>query len=344
MTKDIFTSDFEYILPEHLIAQTPIEPRDYSRLMHLDRSSHKLTHHTFYDIGSLLREGDLLIVNNSRVLPARLLGTRPGTGGAVEILLLHREGSGKWKSLVKPGRRLREGSILNIGNTQIQILQTCSDGTRIINIEDESVIYKSGLIPLPPYIKESLTDQERYQTVYSKKEGSAAAPTAGLHFTDSLLESLQQNGIKIAEVTLHIGLDTFRPVSADSPKNHEIHSEYFELSESTANEINMARQQGRRIICVGTTSVRVLEQVYALCQSDGSISLTPRSGWANLFILPGHKFGIVDGMITNFHLPKSTLLMLISAFAGRDFILEAYHKAISLDYRFYSFGDAMLIT
>lgn len=344
MTNNIFTTDFDYVLPEHLIAQTPIEPRDHSRLMHLDRSLHTLTHHNFYDIGSILREGDLLIVNNSRVLPARLIGTRAGTGGAVEVLLLHKESTTRWRSLVKPGRRLREGSILNMGDSQIEILETCEDGTRIINIEDESLIYKSGLVPLPPYIKESLNDQERYQTVYSKKQGSAAAPTAGLHFTDSLLESLSHNGIGIAEVTLHIGLDTFRPVSVNSPRDHDIHSEYFELDESTSNQINEARQQGRRIICVGTTSVRVLEQAYALCQADGSTALTPRSGWANLFILPGHKFGLVDGIVTNFHLPKSTLLMLISAFAERDFILEAYHKAISLNYRFYSFGDAMLIT
>jgi S-adenosylmethionine:tRNA ribosyltransferase-isomerase len=312
--------------------------------MHLDRNLGIINHHIFYDIGSILRHGDLIVLNNSRVIPARLIGTKANTAGAVEVLLLHREGIGMWKALVKPGHRLRKGSVFTVDNVAVDILEEHPDGIRSIYIHDESIIHKAGLVPLPPYINTPLKDKERYQTVYAKNEGSAAAPTAGLHFTNELLESLKLKGVRIAEVTLNVGLASFRPVKTNTPNDHALHSEYFEIDNIAANEINAAKSEGRRIICIGTTSVRVLEQAYVLCQQAGATYLTSISGWANIFILPGHQFRLVDGILTNFHLPKSTLLMLISAFGSRDFILDAYQKAIYERYRFYSFGDAMLIT
>ncbi len=345
------TSDFDYHLPEHLIAQTPLEPRDHSRLLVVDTATGDLSHRHFYDIGHFLQPGDLLVLNNSRVLPARLRGRRSGTGGAVEVLLLHRESEGLWKAMVRPGRRLGPGAAFEIDGVPVDVLEDLGDGTRLIRMSDEGVIRDSGEVPLPPYIHTPLADGERYQTVYASAEGSAAAPTAGLHFTPELLEDLRLRGVRIAQVTLHVGIDTFRPVRSERPGKHKLHSEYFQLGEQAALEINQAKADGRRIICVGTTSVRLLEQAALLAEEQGSATVAAASGWADLFILPGHRFRLVDGLITNFHLPRSTLLMLVAAFAGRDragdagreIILRAYQEAIEGGYRFYSFGDCMMV-
>ena len=345
------TSDFDYHLPEHLIAQTPLEPRDHSRLLVVDTATGDLSHRHFYDIGHFLQPGDLLVLNNSRVLPARLRGRRSGTGGAVEVLLLHREDEGLWKAMVRPGRRLGPGAAFEIDGVSVDVLEDLGDGTRLIRMSDEGVIRDSGEVPLPPYIHTPLADGERYQTVYASAEGSAAAPTAGLHFTPELLDDLRLKGIRLAQVTLHVGIDTFRPVRSEQPGKHKLHSEYFQLGEQAAREINQAKADGRRIICVGTTSVRLLEQAALLAEEQGSATLAAASGWADLFILPGHRFRLVDGLITNFHLPRSTLLMLVAAFAGRDragdagreIILRVYQEAIEGGYRFYSFGDCMMV-
>ncbi len=345
------TSDFDYHLPEHLIAQTPLEPRDHSRLLVVDTATGELSHRHFYDIGHFLQPGDLLVLNNSRVLPARLKGRRSGTGGAVEVLLLHREDEGLWKAMVRPGRRLGPGAAFEIDGVPVDVLEDLGDGTRLIRMSDEGVIRDSGEVPLPPYIHTPLADGERYQTVYASAEGSAAAPTAGLHFTPELLDDLRLKGIRLAQVTLHVGIDTFRPVRSEQPGKHKLHSEYFQLGEQAAREINQAKADGRRIICVGTTSVRLLEQAALLAEEQGSATLAAASGWADLFILPGHRFRLVDGLITNFHLPRSTLLMLVAAFAGRDragdagreIILRVYQEAIEGGYRFYSFGDCMMV-
>ncbi len=345
------TSDFDYHLPEHLVAQTPVEPRDHSRLLVVDTATGDLSHCHFYDIGHFLQPGDLLVLNNSRVLPARLKGRRIGTGGAVEVLLLHREDEGLWKAMVKPGRRLGPGAAFEIDGVPVDVLEDLGDGTRLIRMSDEGVIRDSGEVPLPPYIHTPLADGERYQTVYASTEGSAAAPTAGLHFTPELLDGLRLKGVRLAQVTLHVGIDTFRPVRSEQPGKHKLHSEYFQLGEQAAREINQAKADGRRIICVGTTSVRLLEQAALLAEEQGSATLAAASGWADLFILPGHRFRLVDGLITNFHLPRSTLLMLVSAFAGRDragdagreIILRVYQEAIEGGYRFYSFGDCMMV-
>ncbi len=345
------TSDFDYHLPEHLIAQTPLEPRDHSRLLVVDTTTGELSHRHFYDIGHFLQPGDLLVLNNSRVLPARLRGRRSGTGGAVEVLLLHREEEGLWKAMVKPGRRLGPGAAFEIDGVSVDVLEDLGDGTRLIRMSDEGVIRDSGEVPLPPYIHTPLADGERYQTVYASAEGSAAAPTAGLHFTPELLADLRLKGIRLAQVTLHVGVDTFRPVRSEQPGKHKLHSEYFQLGEQAAREINQAKADGRRIICVGTTSVRLLEQAALLAEEQGSATVAATSGWADLFILPGHRFRLVDSLITNFHLPRSTLLMLVAAFAGRDragdagreTILRVYREAIEGGYRFYSFGDCMMV-
>ena len=345
------TSDFDYPLPRELIAQTPIEPRDHSRLLVVSRSTGELEHRRFYEIGQLLKPGDLLVLNESRVIPARLKGRRLDTGGAVEVLLLHRTGEGLWKALVKPGRRLRKGARFEVDGVEGEVLEDDGGGIRLIHLSNEGVIQRAGEMPLPPYINTPLADRERYQTVYARTDGSAAAPTAGLHFTSELLEKLGRNGIRFARVTLHVGLDTFRPVQSEEPEKHKLHSEYFELGEDAAREINLARAEGRRIICVGTTSVRVVEQAAILSQLEGKATLKPVSGWADLFILPGHRFRLVDGLITNFHLPRSTLLMMVCAFAGRDtspdsgrsLMMRAYQEAIGQGYRLFSFGDCMLI-
>jgi S-adenosylmethionine:tRNA ribosyltransferase-isomerase len=341
------TSDFDYPMPKDLIAQTPLESRDHSRLMVMQRSTGALEHSHFYDIGHFLKPGDLLVLNDSRVIPARLKGRKLDTGGTVEVLLLQRMGTGLWKALVKPGRRLAPGARFEVDGVAGEVIEDAGDGTRLIYLSNEDVIQRAGEMPLPPYIHTHLTDRERYQTVYARAEGSAAAPTAGLHFTPALLESLGREGIRFTHVTLHVGLDTFRPVQSEEPEKHKLHSEYFELDEDAAREINLARAEGRRIISVGTTSVRVLEQTALLSQQvDGTgddTSVAPVSGWVDLFILPGYRFQLVDGLITNFHLPRSTLLMLVCAFAGRDPVMDAYLEAIELGYRLYSFGDCMLL-
>ena len=345
------TSDFDYHLPREQIAQTPAEPRDHSRLLVLRRQTGETEHRRFYEIGRFLQPGDLLVLNDSRVMPARLRGRRLDSGGAMEALLLHREGDGTWRALVRPGRRLQPGARFEVAGVEGEVLADAGGGSRLIRLSDEGVIRRAGEMPLPPYIEAPPTDPERYQTVYSRVEGSAAAPTAGLHFTPHLLESLGRDGVRFARVTLHVGLDTFRPVRSEEPEKHKLHSEWFEVGKEAADAVSLARAEGRRVIAVGTTSVRVLEQASLLSQGDAGRALSPVSGWADLFILPGHRFRLVDGLITNFHLPRSTLLMLVSAFAGagsepdsgRRLALSAYREAIELGYRLFSFGDCMLI-
>ncbi len=344
----MLTSDFDYHLPLDMIAQTPMEPRDHSRLLTLDRASGEVGHRRFYDLADLLRAGDLLVFNDSRVFPARLIGRGEPSGREIELLLLTRVGEGVWRSLVRPGRRMRDGAGFRVVakdsgvETRGRVLEVEEAGTRIVSFEDESALRDVGVIPLPPYIHETLGDPERYQTVYSDREGSAAAPTAGLHFTQRLLDRLGDIGVEKAFVTLHVGWDSFRPVKSDSADEHEMHSEYWELSESAASMINSAKSEGRRVISVGTTAVRLLENA-ALLGDGADCPLREGSGWVDLFITPGFEFRAIDGLITNFHLPRSTLLMLVSAFAGRENVLSAYRTAVERGYRFYSFGDAMLI-
>ena len=337
-------TQFEYSLPQELIAQTPLEPRDHSRLMVLDRSKEAVEHRNFYDLPLLLEPGDLLVFNDSRVMPARLIGRIADNGGRAELLLLRREKPGQWQCLARPGRRLRPGTnLLFQGELEALIVDSMEDGLRLVEFNDESLIEKVGQAPLPPYIHETLQDPERYQTVYAKRLGSAAAPTAGLHFTERLMQDLQAKGVQTAFLTLHVGLDTFRPVDEVDPRKHKLHTEYWEVSQQAAESINSARQEGRHVVAVGTTSVRVLEQTALLMEEQGRDTIISGSGWADLFIMPGHRFRAVDAMVTNFHLPRSTLLMLVSAFAGRERVLAAYREAIEQRYRFYSFGDAMLI-
>ncbi len=337
------THDFYYDLPEALIAQTPLQRRDSSRMMVLDRVSGQITHRHFYDVIEYLRPGDCLVMNDSRVLPARLLGHRP-TGGAVELLLLRDLGDKKWECLAKPGRKLQEGQRVLFGDGELSatVTKVQEDGNRIVTFHYEGifleVLERLGKMPLPPYIKEELQDQERYQTVYSKEVGSAAAPTAGLHFTNDLLEKIRNKGIQTAFVTLHVGLGTFRPVKAERIDEHHMHSELCMMSAETASILNETKAKGGRIICVGTTSCRTLE---SLVNEDGSFEA--KSRWTDIFIYPGYTFKAMEGLITNFHLPESTLVMLVSAFAGRENVLNAYEKAVSERYRFFSFGDAMLI-
>ena len=337
------TQDFWYDLPEELIAQTPLLKRDTSRLMVLDKNTGEVTHKHFYDILEYLHPGDCLVMNDSRVLPARLLGHRP-TGGAVELLLLRDLGDKRWECLAKPGRKLLEGQQVIFGNGELTavVRKVCDDGNRIVEFFYEGifleVLERLGKMPLPPYIKAELQDQERYQTVYSKEVGSAAAPTAGLHFTEELLEKIRQKGIKTAFVTLHVGLGTFRPVKVEDVHSHHMHSELCMLGEETAKILNETKASGGRIICVGTTSCRTLE---SLVNEDGTFE--PKSRWTDIFIYPGYTFKAMNALITNFHLPESTLVMLVSAFAGRENVLNAYTKAVAEKYRFFSFGDAMFI-
>lgn len=342
------TSDFDYHLPPELIAQTPVEPRTRSRLMVLGRADGSIRHRSFLDILTYLCAGDVLVLNDSRVIPARLIGRRVDTGGTVEILLLRRSGNDTWEALLKSGRRLTAGARIEIDDESAgsgrrvvaEIVELRPDGIRLISFSDESLLSGLGMVPLPPYIHVPLTSPERYQTVYANSAGSVAAPTAGLHFTPELLKGLEQKGISCLFVTLHIGLDTFRPVKEEEPEKHPIWQEYGLLSQQVATRLSRAKREGRRIICVGTSTTRLLEQ--AVRASKTSI-LEPFTGRVGLFILPGHEFQLVDGLITNFHLPRSTLLMLVSAFAGRSLIKRAYDEAIAKGYRFYSFGDAMLI-
>ncbi|MDY3079501.1 MAG: tRNA preQ1(34) S-adenosylmethionine ribosyltransferase-isomerase QueA [Oscillospiraceae bacterium] len=336
-------SDFYFDLPERLIAQTPLKNRDASRLLHLDKEMGEIEHRHFYDIKQYLRKGDCLVLNNSRVLPARLIGSRP-TGGSVELVLLKDVGDGCWECLSRPGRKTRPGQEIIFGNGELTAtVQSVTDGgNRIVKFSFEGifleVLEKLGKMPLPPYIKEELEDSERYQTVYSKELGSAAVPTAGLHFTEALLQEIRDMGVNVCFVTLHVGLGTFRPVKAERIEDHEMHSEFCMIPAETAKIINDTKQSGGRIIAVGTTSCRTLE---SFAKEDGTVEET--AAWTNIFIYPGYKFKCIDALITNFHLPESTLIMLVSALAGRENILNAYNEAVKEEYRFFSFGDAMII-
>jgi S-adenosylmethionine:tRNA ribosyltransferase-isomerase len=338
------TSDFDYHLPKELIAQTPVEPRDASRLLVLDRTDGSIQHRRFSELGTFLKTGDLLVFNDSRVIPARLHARRPATQGKVELLLLRRLKPGVWQALARPARRLRPGSRLEIvgddTGCDVQVVAKDEAGSLTVRLSDEGVIERCGQAPLPPYITEPLADPERYQTVYARERGSAAAPTAGLHFTPELMARLGEQGIGAAFLTLHVGLDTFRPVDEDDPAQHAIHGEYAVLPEDAARQINETRAAGGTVVAVGTTSVRVLETA---AKAAAESVVEPYVGWTDMFILPGHRFRAVDALITNFHLPRSTLLMLVSALAGRDLIMRAYAEAVAERYRFYSFGDAMLI-
>jgi S-adenosylmethionine:tRNA ribosyltransferase-isomerase len=341
------TGDFAYDLPPELIAQLPLEPRDHSRLMVVSRRAGTLHHRRFYDLPEFLGPKDLLVFNDSRVIPARLLARKAGTGGSVELLLLHRTGPQTWQALVKPGKRLKEGTVIELESPDRTYRATIEDrldgGTRAVHFDDERAIEACGNVPLPPYIHEKLADPERYQTVYSRVQGSAAAPTAGLHFTPDLLKRTEAATAGLAFVTLHVGLDTFRPVEEEDPRRHHIHTEYAVLSNETAARIHAARAAGGRIVCVGTTSARVLETAAQAPRPQTGQAVVPFAGWTSLLILPGHRFRAIDALITNFHLPRSTLLMLVSAFAGKGLIDRAYAEAVTERYRFYSFGDAMLL-
>ena len=338
------TSDFYYDLPQELIAQTPLDRRDGSRLMVLDKDTGAVKHMHFYDLPSLLRPGDCLVLNDSRVLPARLLGHREPGGGAAEVLLLNDKGDKTWECLVRPGKKMKPGTKLSFGDGLLtaEVTETLEGGNRLVRFHYDGIflelLEQLGKMPLPPYIKAELQDPERYQTVYSREVGSAAAPTAGLHFTKDLLEQIQAMGVSLAYVTLHVGLGTFRPVKEEEITDHEMHSEYCMISKETAETINETRRKGGRVICVGTTSCRTIESWAA---EDGT--LKESAGWTNIYIYPGYRFKVLDALITNFHLPESTLVMLVSALAGREHILAAYEEAVREKYRFFSFGDAMFI-
>lgn len=337
-------SDFDFYLPEELIAQHPLEKRDEARLMVLDKQSGNIEHKVFRDVLDYLEEGDCLVLNDTRVLPARLFGTKEGSGGKMEFLLLKRKEKDLWETLVKPGRRAQIGSRFLFGNGELkaQVVDIGEEGSRIVRFEYEGifeeVLDRLGQMPLPPYIKEKLEDKEMYQTVYSREQGSAAAPTAGLHFTEKLLRRIEEKGVKLAFLTLHVGLGTFRPMKAENISEHVMHSEYYSLSKESADIINSCKENGKRVIAVGTTSTRTLETI-----GGEDSRVREQSGWTDIFIYPGYKFKIVDALITNFHLPKSTLLMLVSALSSRDIILNAYETAVKEKYRFFSFGDAMII-
>jgi len=338
------TSDFSYNLPPELIAQTPVEPRDQSRLMVLDRSDGSIKHRRFFEIVDYLQAGDVLVFNDSRVIPARLYGRKIDTGGRVEILLLRRLDRAVWEALVKPGR-VKIGTEVEIGSENkakvlAEITGLGQNGVKVISFSDETLLPQLGSIPLPPYIHTPLPDPERYQTVYARAPGSAAAPTAGLHFTPELLNKIRRKGVHCRFVTLHVGLDTFRPVREDDPLKHPIHKEYGRLTREVATDLSRAKMDGRRIVCVGTTTARLIEEA---AQASKPSLIEPFEGWVSLFVLPGYQFRVASALITNFHLPRTTLLLLVCAFAGKDFITRAYEDAIAQKYRFYSFGDAMLV-
>ncbi|BDG80900.1 MULTISPECIES: tRNA preQ1(34) S-adenosylmethionine ribosyltransferase-isomerase QueA [Bacillus] len=336
---------FDFELPERLIAQVPLEQRDASRLMVLDKHTGELTDSSFKQIISFFKEGDCLVLNNTRVLPARLFGTKEDTGAKVELLLLKQEAGDRWETLVKPAKRVKKGTVVTFGDGRLKAVCTeeLEHGGRKVEFQYDGIFYEVleslGEMPLPPYIKEQLDDRERYQTVFSKEIGSAAAPTAGLHFTEDILEQLKDKGVQIEFITLHVGLGTFRPVSADEVEEHNMHAEFYQMSEETAAALNSVREKGGRIVSVGTTSTRTLETIAG--EHDGRFKAS--SGWTSIFIYPGYEFKAIDGMITNFHLPKSSLIMLVSALAGRENVLRAYNHAVEEEYRFFSFGDAMLI-
>jgi len=338
------TSDFYYELPERLIAQTPIKERDHSRLLVLDKKSGKIEHKHFFNLVEYLNAGDCLVINDTKVLPARLFGNKKDTQTLIEILLLKRIDDKKWEILVKPGKKARTGTEIVIDEKLLtgKIIDILEEGNRIIEFEYEGIfeeiLDRLGEMPLPPYIHEKLKDKDRYQTIYAKHLGSAAAPTAGLHFNDKLLEEIENKDVNIARLTLHVGLGTFRPVKTEYINEHIMHSEYYELNESEANKINLAKSSGHKVITVGTTSVRTLETV-----ADDEGIVNKSKGWTNIFIYPGYKFKVVDSLVTNFHLPESTLIMLVSALAGKENIMKAYREAVEKEYRFFSFGDAMFI-
>ena len=339
------TKDFDYALPEELIAQTPIERRDASRLLCLDKVTGEFSHRHFYELPDFLKPGDCLILNNSRVLPARLLGKRLPGGGACEVLLLIDRGEQTWECIVRPGKHLRAGARMSFGDGELtaEVTQVLEGGNRMVRFSYEGIFLEVlehlGKMPLPPYIREELQDRERYQTVYSKVNGSAAAPTAGLHFTPELLGRIQEKGVKLGYVTLHVGLGTFRPVKEEDITDHDMHSEYCVIPQETADLINETRANGGRVICVGTTSCRTIE---SWAKEDGHMEAS--AGWTDIFIYPGYKFKVMDALVTNFHLPQSTLIMLVSALAGREHVLAAYEEAVRERYRFFSFGDAMFIS
>ena len=339
------TKDFDFDLPEELIAQTPLKDRTSSRLLVVDKTTHSIEDKHFSDLLDELEEGDTLVVNNTRVLPARLYGTKEETGAHIEVLLLTNTEGDKWETLVKPAKRMKVGSVVSFGDGRLKatVVEELEQGGRIIEFSYEGVFLEVleslGEMPLPPYIKERLEDKERYQTVYAKENGSAAAPTAGLHFTEELMQKIREKGVNIVPVTLHVGLGTFRPVSVDSLEDHKMHSEYYNVSKETAEMIEATKKAGKRVIAVGTTSIRTLETVARDNDGHG----VPASGWTDIFISPGYEFRVVDAFVTNFHLPKSTLVMLVSAYLGREFTLEAYQHAIKERYRFFSFGDAMFV-
>ncbi|MDY2729198.1 MAG: tRNA preQ1(34) S-adenosylmethionine ribosyltransferase-isomerase QueA [Clostridium sp.] len=337
-------SEFDFYLPEELIAQHPLEKRDESRLMILDKKTGEIEHKKFYNIIDYLNEGDTLVLNNTRVLPARLIGEKENTGGKIEFLLLKRIDKDRWECLAKPGKSARVGRKFTFGDGKLkaEVVDVLEDGNRIVEFKYEGIFEEVldalGEMPLPPYIHEKLEDKERYQTVYSKEEGSAAAPTAGLHFTKELLQKIKDKGVNVVYLTLHVGLGTFRPVKVENIEDHEMHSEYYTMSKETANIINETKKKGKRVISVGTTSTRTLETI-----GDSNGMVREASGWTNIFIYPGYKFKVVDNLITNFHLPESTLIMLVSTLAGKEHVLNAYNKAVKEKYRFFSFGDAMFI-
>lgn len=337
-------SDFYYDLPESYIAQTPTEPRDHSRLMEIDRKTGNITHGHFYNLCDILKKGDLLVMNDSRVLPARLYGKKEETGSFIEFLLLEQKGDKIWEIICRPGKKAKVGAKFSFGDglLKAEVIEVKDDGNRIVQFTCDGNFYtvldEIGQMPLPPYITAKLEDKERYQTVYSREIGSAAAPTAGLHFTKEMLKKLEEKGVDLAYVTLHVGLGTFRPVKVDEITDHHMHSEFYQVDEEAAEKINRAKDSGHRVICVGTTSCRTIESA-----ADETGHLKPTSGWTEIFIYPGYKFKILDGLITNFHLPESTLIMLVSALAGREHVLAAYEEAVREKYRFFSFGDAMLI-
>ncbi|MGG1515804.1 tRNA preQ1(34) S-adenosylmethionine ribosyltransferase-isomerase QueA [Paenibacillus oryzisoli] len=355
---DVQAFDFE--LPENLIAQTPLQNRTASRLLTLNKATGETVHRSFENLIDYLEAGDLLVMNDTRVIPARLFGTKKETGAKVELLLLKQLGEDRWEALVKPGKRMQLGAVAEFGNNDAgeplltaEVVEVGDMGARVLQFSYtgifNEILDRLGEMPLPPYIKEQLPEKERYQTVYAKHEGSAAAPTAGLHFTQEYLDRIKSKGVRLAFVTLHVGLGTFRPVSVDKIEDHQMHAEYYILSQETADLINETKRSGKRIIAVGTTSCRTLETAAGISREQGGgkngepLAIQPSQGWTSIFIYPGYEFGIVDALLTNFHLPKSTLLMLISALAGQDYIMRAYEEAVREQYRFFSFGDAMLI-
>ena len=338
------TSDFYYDLPEELIAQDPLEDRTASRLLVLDRQTGTVEHKIFSDVIDYLNKGDCLVINNTRVIPARLIGEKEGTGGKVEVLLLKRRANDVWETLVKPGKKLKPGAKITFGDGRLraEVLEVVEEGNRLVKFHYEGIFEEIldslGEMPLPPYITHKLEDKEMYQTVYAKFDGSAAAPTAGLHFTKELLNKIEEKGIKIASITLHVGLGTFRPVKVDDVNNHHMHTEWYEVNAEAAEIINETKRNGGRVICVGTTSCRTIESV-----ADENGYMKAKTGETDIFIYPGYKFKVMDGLITNFHLPESTLVMLVSAFAGKENVLSAYETAVKERYRFFSFGDAMIL-